>query len=472
MLLQVVASHAGNIGTLWVFLLPEAHTCRENGKMRQKIQAWVLEHRIHLSIALPLVVLLTIFWFLGADERAKLQVQHEELAKMEALQKVRSELKQKLGPALLHNQFPAEAEISLEDRSSHLKVEYTLDADLQREATHLLKSYHPDYGAIFIMDATTGAVRAMVSYQKDTADSDAAENLALRGTYPAASIFKIVTATAALDRYKLSPDTLVMFKGGNHTLYKRNVLFSHPDRWSREMTLREAFARSINSVFGRLTLERMQPKDIQDYAVRFGFNQPIQTDLPIDPGFTQIPQEKSFALAEIVSGYNRITRMSPAQGAMIAGSVANGGVMRVPFVVQALRDQQNNIVWKPESVTAGVTMTGEGAERLKDLMEATIRQGTSRKTFRSLVRDRKFKELELGGKTGSLLGDNPKGKVDWFVGYAIGGPDDKLAIGAITVNKEYWTVKSSFLAQSLFKRHFKDQFSNKNRDFFNAGLGQ
>ena len=161
--------------------------------------------------------------------------------------------------------------------------------------------------------------------------------------------------------------------------------------------------------------------------------------------------------------------MSPVQGAMIAASVANTGVMRVPYIVAGLKENDQDWAWRPEPVTAAVTMTGEGAERLKELMEATITQGTSRKSFRTLIRDKKFAELELGGKTGSLHGDNPKGKVDWFVGYAIGSNEDKLAIGAITVNKEFWTVKSSYLAQSLFKKHFKDQFSNRNNEFFNAG---
>ena len=399
---------------------------------------------------------------------AQEEAEREQLQKAQAIESVRSKITEKLGSSFLKNILPTDTELDLGQGSQKLRVEYTIDQDLQKEADQLLKSYHPDYGALIAMDANTGAVRAMASFQK--AATEEHENFALRGTYPAASVFKIVTATAALDRYKLSPDTLVMFNGANHTLYKHNVLYTNVNRWTREISLREAFARSINTVFGRLTFEKMQPKDIEDYAIRFGFNHPIRSDLPFDTGFTQVPQEKNFELAEIASGYNKITRMSPVQGAMIAASVAAVGIMRVPYIVSSLKNENNEIVWKPEPVTAAVTMTGEGAERLKELMEATITQGTSRKSFRALIRDKKFAELELGGKTGSLHGDNPKGKVDWFVGYAIGADDDKLAIGAITVNKEYWTVKSSFLAQSLFKKHFKNQFSKDNNEFFNASL--
>jgi len=290
----------------------------------------------------------------------------------------------------------------------------------------------------------------------------------LRGTFPAASVFKIVTATAAIDKYRISPDTIILFNGSNYTLYRKNVMETKRNRWTREMSIREAFARSINTVFGRLTLERLQPQDLKDYAVRFGFNQKIESDLPFDPGFTEIPDEKIFHLAEMASGYNKVTRMSPIQGAMIAASVAANGKMPVPTIVDRVTDADGTELYKSEPVTAATTMTPEGAERLKEMMEGTITKGTSRKSFRTLVRDKKFRELELGGKTGSLTGDNPKGKVDWFVGYAIGANNDRLAVAAITVNVEKWTVKSSFLAQSLFQKHFKDQFTTKDAKFFNT----
>jgi hypothetical protein len=62
--------------------------------------------------------------------------------------------------------------------------------------------------------------------------------------------------------------------------------------------------------------------------------------------------------------------------------------------------------------------------------------------------------------------DNPKGKVDWFVGYAM-NDRHRIAIAALTVNVRYWTVKSSYLAQSLFQAKFKKQFTEDNQKFFN-----
>jgi cell division protein FtsI/penicillin-binding protein 2 len=101
----------------------------------------------------------------------------------------------------------------------------------------------------------------------------------------------------------------------------------------------------------------------------------------------------------------------------------------------------------------GQTMSKESAAKVRELMEQTVIAGTSRRSFRPITKDRKYKEIEMGGKTGHLTGDNPKGRVDWFVGYAL-EENRKIAVAAITVNKKFWTVKSAHLGQSMFKKYF------------------
>lgn len=420
----------------------------------------------NIGVVLPLLLMVFLVRFYMTGDA---DITQHETERVQKIQDFRKMIAESLSAPLLHNQRIPEVELKLhpelDDTKTMVQVEYTIDDNLQKEAEKLLKSYRPDYGAIVTMDATTGRILAMASFQKNEGEGDT--NLALRATYPAASVFKIVTATAAVDKYELSPDTLVMYNGGNHTLYRKNVMNSNVNRWTRNITLREAFARSINTVFARLSFERLEPKDLREYAIRFGFNQTFPTDLPVDPSFTDIPEEKNFHLAEVASGYNKVTTMSPIQGAMIAASVAENGMMRVPYIVERVRDSNGQVLFQSEPVTAAVTMTHAGAQRLKELMEATVTSGTGRKSFRSLVRDRKFEELEMGGKTGSLHGDNPKGKVDWFVGYAI-GEKSRLAVAAITVNKEKWTVKSTYLAQSVFRKHFGNQFSKNNESFMSS----
>lgn len=389
------------------------------------------------------------------------QIQEKKVTK---IINVREQLSEGLKNSLLHHQYPQEVSLDIGQGMQPYQVSYTLDADLQAEADRMLNAYKPDYGSVVVMNAETGQVLAIASYNRREAE---ATSLAYRNTFPAASIFKIITATAALDKYHLDPETVILFNGANHTLYKKNVMSDKVTRWTREMSLREAFAKSVNTVFGRIALEKLQPHDLKEYANKFGFNQEIHSDLPIDVGFTEIPQDKSFELTEIASGYNRITTLSPLHGAMIGAAVAAEGKMPIPYIVQNLKDKNGKTVFESQPMKAAISMAPESALKLKELMEATITEGTSRKSFKPLVKNKKFRELSVGGKTGSLTGLNPRGKTDWFVGFAI-GEQTKLAIAAVTVNVDYWTVKSSHLAQALFQRHYKDEFTESNQKFFQA----
>jgi len=354
------------------------------------------------------------------------------------------------------NQLPEHARLRWVDGDDlEASIAYTIDPRLQEVADNLLKSYKPDYGAIFMIEANTGRVLAMSSYIKD---EPSGTNLNLQATFPAASVFKVVTATAAVDKAGVTPDHTIKYNGGAYTLYKKNVMTDKVTRWTNSITLRDAFARSINTAFGRLSLEKLEPADLHDYAERYMFNQEIPTDFPVEMGVAYVPPEPSFMLTEVASGYNRTNRMSPVQGAMIAAAVVNDGKMVVPYLVDEIKNRDNEVVYKARTLESGTIMTHESAKQMRELMERTVIAGTSRRSFRPLTTDRRFRDLEMGGKTGHLTGDNPRGRTDWFVGYAFDG-EQRVAIAAVTVSKKYWTVKSAHLGQFMFRKYFGAQIS-------------
>lgn len=383
-----------------------------------------------------------------------------------AHKKIQTQLDQRLmiakavAPQVRANQFPEQVGLAMEgDEASPMRVEYTLDENLQKEADKLLKAYKPDYGAIFMIDATTGEVLAMSSFQRDDPQ---APNLNLQATFPAASVFKVVTATAAVDKAGVTPEHKIRYNGGAYTLYKKNVLSDKVTRWTNVITLKDAFARSINTAFGRLSIENLHPEDLNEYANRFMFNQEIPADFPVDMGVAYIPPGKGFEMAEAASGYNKTNRMSPVQGAMIAASVANDGQVVIPYLISSITNSKGEKIYEGSTLTNGTIMSKESAAQVRELMEQTVTSGTSRRSFRPIVKDRKFREIEMGGKTGHLTGDNPRGRVDWFVGYAL-DQERKIAVAAITVNKKFWTVKSAHLGQSMFRKYFGPVVSNQQK---------
>jgi penicillin-binding protein A len=376
----------------------------------------------------------------------------------------KEELAKILGDSNAFFNFPSEIEIPMDEEGREKKravIQYSFDPNLQSEMEKLFKSYSPDYGAFVAMDAVTGRVLAMVSHSNDPTVHD---NLALRSTYPSASIFKVVTAAAAIEENKLSPDSMLQYNGSNHTLYRGNVLKNKVNRWSRYVSLKEAFAKSVNTVFGRLGAFTVGPAKMRVYADRFGFNRKLASDLPVHPGTAPIVDD-SWGLAQAASGFTRENTMSPMQGAMIAAAVAHDGVMMEPYVVESVHDQEGAPLYFAEPKVSGIPVDPMTANEIRALMNETVTHGTSRKSFRGFFKGR-FKQLNVGGKTGSLTGTDPKGKYDWFIGYAdsceLGRPKGKdgstcrIAVASLTIHRKYWKVKSSYLARRAFENYFRE----------------
>jgi cell division protein FtsI/penicillin-binding protein 2 len=78
----------------------------------------------------------------------------------------RNQISLNVSNSIKNGQFPSEMTFDWFDRKDKFKVTYTLDERLQEEADSLFKRYRPDYGAVVLMDAMTGKVLALSSYQK------------------------------------------------------------------------------------------------------------------------------------------------------------------------------------------------------------------------------------------------------------------------------------------------------------------
>lgn len=353
--------------------------------------------------------------------------------------------------------YPSDVDLLVDGNKLKTVFSYSIDSKLQLFIEEQFKQYRPDYGAFVAVDATTGRVLAMASYINDNQAKPAAGlpmNLALRATFPSASVFKMVTAAAAIGEKKYTPDTTIPFEGRMHTLYKSHIFRTRENRWTHHISLRDAFAKSVNTVFGKLGAFTVGPDVLRNYADRFMFNRPFAADFPIQSGHISITNDP-WELAEAASGYTRETTMSPLQGAMMAASIVNQGVMMQPFVIQSVHTGDGTRIYLSSPETASISVDARTATGIRELMRETVRKGTSRKSFRGFFRGN-FSDLDVGGKTGSLTGMDPPGKYDWFVGFADDGHKHKIAISALTIHQKQWRVKSSYLARRAIERYFSD----------------
>ncbi len=340
--------------------------------------------------------------------------------------------------------------------AKELVPRYTVDDRYQANADGLFDLYKPDFGALVAIEVETGRVITLSSFSRAPHYFG---SLTLKAVFPAASVFKVVTATAAIDAHNLTPDSVITFRGGNHTLYKRNLSENETNRWVRSMSLRDAFAKSVNTVFGKLAAFILRPDELDTYAGRYRFNKGLSADFPVQTGRFDLGEKDSFRLAELGSGFNRATQLSPVQGALMAAAVANGGKLMAPYLVDSLKDDAGITVYEAKPVPLVDVMSKESSDYMRLLMRETVVRGTSRKAFGDYIRRPKASDVEVGGKTGSLKDEILRGKCDWFVGYGMRG-NRKIAVAVLTVHESQWRVKSSTVAR-LFLEKYLDTAMDK-----------
>ena len=341
-------------------------------------------------------------------------------------------------------------EVNFEGYEEPIVLDYAFDTGLQAVAEDLLAQYKPDMGSIVALDASTGRVLAMAGENRAF---EIEGNPAISHSYPSASVFKVVTAAAAIEERKANPQTMISYAGRNHTLYKSQIK-EHVSGWRRISSLKAAFAQSINTVFGRIGVFTLGKEPLKTFSKQFAFESPIPAEFPIEQSHSANPSD-SFELAEMASGFTQDNVMTPVHGAMIAAAVANDGIMMQPYFLNAAYLKSGKPIYRSEPTILSKVMTPETASELRTLMKETVATGTSRKSFHGFFRG-KYSELEVGGKTGHLTDQHLGGKIDWFVGFAQ-SHGRKIAVSVLTMHKKYWTVKSSYLARKAIETAFNQK---------------
>ncbi|MEW6670523.1 MAG: penicillin-binding transpeptidase domain-containing protein [Thermodesulfobacteriota bacterium] len=343
-----------------------------------------------------------------------------------------------------------------------LRIETSLDISLQQYLQEQLSPVTSRYIGIVVMDPATGKVLSMAGYDKDAPES----NPCVDSKFPAASVFKIITAAAAIEKLNVVPASEFTYNGGKHTLYK-SQLREKTNRYTRRITLADSFAQSVNPVFGKLGANYLGGTVLEEYAGAFGFNHPIEFEIPVVASTAHFSDEP-YQWAEIASGFNHKTTMSPLHGAMLTAAIINGGKLMEPTIVDQVTDESGKVIYRSRPKTVNQAISPQASEKMNSLMEATITSGTAKKIFRGYQRDRVLSRLHMGGKTGSI--DNKVGdaRFDWFVGYAEEkGGDQKIVISAVVAHEKYIGIRSAEYARMAIKHYFKDYFT-KNKTKTNS----
>ena len=330
-----------------------------------------------------------------------------------------------------------------------LIVESSLDSGLQDYIVQLLQKSRNLKAAVVVLRPDDGRVLAMASYDKD----QKGEDLCLKADFPAASLFKIVSAAAAFEFAGFTPGKTVYFDGRKHTLYKHQ-LKQKKGKYTSKLSFKRAFASSINPVFGKLGIYNLGQKIMSASAERFLFNQPIPFDLPVAESFVHVPDD-DFGLAEIATGFNKKTTISPIHAALLSSAVVNNGVMMKPWLVKRISQENGEILYKNRPAKLTRSISRNTASKLKILMKDTVDHGTARKYFRSLKRKKTFKNMELGAKTGTVNDETDQFKYDWLTAYVLPPNGAKgICIAVLGIHGKKLGIRAKKLARNIINHYF------------------
>jgi cell division protein FtsI/penicillin-binding protein 2 len=303
------------------------------------------------------------------------------------------------------------------------------------------------YGVFVAVEPASGRILAMTSYSSvDPAWTKAA----FFDLYPMASLFKIITASAALETKKITPETVIEFRG---TSYSENPRYweASPRGRNNRMDVTYAMGKSINPVYGRLASAIAGKASVMEYAGRFGFNQALLPGTSAKESTAAAPQS-NHGLMLMGAGLDHEVKISPLHAAVMMAAIANNGKMMAPSLTDRVTDTTgaSREQFTPREIRSLVTP--ETAKALTRMLSSTVTSGTSRKAFHDR-RGRPRLNIAIAAKTGSINGTDPRGHYSWFAAFAPAN-DPRIALVALVINQDKWKIKSAQVGEQALQEFF------------------
>jgi cell division protein FtsI/penicillin-binding protein 2 len=253
-------------------------------------------------------------------------------------------------------------------------IQWIVEDELRRG----LEKFKAEGGTIIVIEPKSGAILGMASlpdYDPNRyADAKFEQFLdpALSEQYEPGSVFKIVTFAAGLDTGVITP-TRIMTDPGSITVGGRIIFNSQRVGYGR-ITAVDAFARSLNVVTAEVA-QQVGALDFYDYVRRFGFGAPTEVDLAGEvPGSLKMPGNENWSLSDLgTNSFGQGLAVTPLQMINAVASIANGGVLMRPYVVQArLHD---GMVLETEPTVIHTTMKPDKAREMAAMMVDVVEIG-------------------------------------------------------------------------------------------------
>lgn len=329
-------------------------------------------------------------------------------------------------------------------------VETTINPKVQDAAWKGLTALGPGVqGAAVAVDPSTGKILAMVStpsydptglashdvakttaaWKKLNADSSDSPlfNRAIQNTLPPGSTFKLVTTAAALEAGVKPTDTFdgtstFHIPGHAKPIVNENDI-SCGGAGLAKVTLKMALDFSCNPAFADLATHRLTGAELRSQAMKFGFGQPLLTDIPLAAS-SQFPDkdlsDPAFLALRSIGQYD--VAATPLQMAMISATIANGGNLMKPYLVNRLTSPKLDVLEQTQPQVLDRAISPQTASTLTQMMVDVVNRGTGTPA--------QIPGIEVAGKTGTAQSSPDRPPYAWFTSFAP-AQNPKIAVACL-----------------------------------------
>ncbi len=276
-----------------------------------------------------------------------------------------------------------------------LTIDETIQYIAERALGNAIQKFHAKAGTVIVVDTQSGELLALANWPTydlqnlGQSNTESRTNRAISYVYEPGSVFKIVTAAAAMEEGKFKETDKIFCENGEYRV-ANHILHDHQKYGT--LTFREVFEKSSNIGVAKIA-QTLGPQTIYNYAHKFRFGMKTDIDLRGEIfGHLKTPREWSKTTIGAIPMGQEVT-VTPLQLVYAMAAVANDGLYMKPFVVKYIKDNNNQIIKSIQPQVLDQVINEETAQRLKSILVGVVENGTG-----TLA---KIKGVQVAGKTGT-----------------------------------------------------------------------
>ena len=330
-----------------------------------------------------------------------------------------------------------------------LNIDSVIQFIVERALDKMCSQYRPRAATVIVMEPATGKILALANRPtfdiNDFKESnlETRRNRAITDMFEPGSVFKIVTASCALQENKVKEEDKFFCENGTYRV-ANHILHDHTPHGI--LTFREVIEQSSNIGTTKVA-QILGPPLLYNYIRLFGFGSKLGIDLPGEiPGVAKPPSSWSkVSIGAIPIGQEiGITALQLASSISV---IANQGRLMRPYMVNSIIDNQNVAIKEFKSHLIRQAISESTATRLKDILVGVVENGTGRLA--------KIPGVKIAGKTGTGQKLEPDGSYSHskffasFIGFF--PADEPMVSMAVVVDEPRPVYYGGVVAAPVFK---------------------